>query len=131
MTEELKNKIKVASAKLDKIVDFAKIAGKINSRPVRFVVASFELVDGYVFKVALTEVIELIPDGAHGVVEAWLDAFIAGDWFLLVNSTGAFLSELNLIPFIEDEDEKNVYIALLTAFVRLIPQVTLPIETEG
>lgn len=130
MTEELKNKIKVASAKLDKIVDFAKIASKINSRPVRFVVSSFELVDGYVFKVALTEAIELIPDEAHGVVEAWLDAFIAGDWFLLVNSTGAFLSELNLIPFIENEDEKNVYIALLTALVRLIPQVTLP-ETES
>jgi hypothetical protein len=77
----------------------------------------------------LTEAIELIPDEAHGVVEAWLDAFIVGDWFLLVNSTGAFLSELNLIPFIDNDDEKNVYIALLTALVRLIPQVTFPNET--
>jgi hypothetical protein len=129
MTEELKAKIKTAAAKLDKIVDFARIASRINNRPVRFVVSSFELVDGYVFKVALTEAIELIPDEAHGVVEAWLDAFIVGDWFLLVNSTGAFLSELNLIPFIDNDDEKNVYIALLTALVRLIPQVTFPNET--
>ena len=126
MNEQLKEKIKIAAAKLDKIVDFAKIASKVQNKPVRFVVSSFELVDGYVFKVALTEVIELIPDEAHGVVEAWLDAFIDGDWFLLVNSTGAFLGQLNLIPFIEENDEVNVYVALLTALVRLIPQVTNP-----
>jgi hypothetical protein len=126
MNEQLKEKIKIAAAKLDKIVDFAKIASKVQNKPVRFVVSSFELVDGYVFKVALTEVIELIPDEAHGVVEAWLDAFIAGDWFLLVDSTGGFLAQLNLIPFIENEDEKNIYVALLLAFVRLIPQVTIP-----
>lgn len=126
MNEQLKEKIKIAAAKLDKIVDFAKIASKVQNKPVRFVVSSFELVDGYVFKVAITEVIELIPDEAHGVVEAWLDAFIDGDWFLLVNSTGAFLGQLNLIPFIEENDEVNVYVALLTALVRLIPQVTNP-----
>lgn len=126
MNEQLKEKIKITAAKLDKIVDFAKIASKVQNKPVRFVVSSFELVDGYVFKVALTEVIELIPDEAHGVVEAWLDAFIDGDWFLLVNSTGEFLGQLNLIPFIEENDEVNVYVALLTALVRLIPQVTNP-----
>ena len=129
MNELLRAKVKKAAEKLDKIVDFARIASRISNKPVRFVVSSFEFVDGYVFKVALTEAIELIPDKAHGVVEAWLDAFIAGDWLLLVNSTGAFLSELNLIPFIDNDDEKNVYIALLTALVRLIPQVTFPNET--
>lgn len=131
MNEQLKVKIKTAAEKLDKIVDFARIAGKIQNKPVRFVVSSFELVDGYVFKVALTEVINLIPDKAHGVVEAWLDAFIGGDWLLLVDSTGGFLSELNLIPFVEDDDEKNIYVALLLAFVRLIPQVTLPEESAA
>lgn len=128
MNEQLKEKIKIAAAKLDKIVDFARIASKIQNKPVRFVVSSFELVDGYVFKVALTEVIDLIPEEGHVVVEAWLDAFIDGDWFLLVNSTGAFLGQLNLIPFIEENDEVNVYVALLTALVRLIPQVTKPLE---
>lgn len=126
MTEELKSKIKLASEKLDKIVDFGKIASKINSKPVKFVVASFELVDGYVFKTALTEVVELVPDEALPVVEAWLDAWNEGDYYLLVDATGAFLANLNLIPYIEEEDEKNVYVALLTALVRLIPQVTLP-----
>lgn len=126
MNEVLRAKVKIGAEKLDKIVDFARIASKISNKPVRFVVSSFELVDGYVFKVALTEVIELIPEKAHGVVEAWLDAFIGGDWLLLVNNTGEFLGQLNLIPFIEDEDEKNVYVALLTALVRLIPQVTIP-----
>ena len=126
MNEVLRAKVKTGAEKLDKIVDFARIASKISNKPVRFVVSSFELVDGYVFKVALTEVIELIPEKAHGVVEAWLDAFIGGDWLLLVNNTGEFLGQLNLIPFIEDEDEKNVYVALLTALVRLIPQVTIP-----
>jgi hypothetical protein len=125
MNELLRAKVKNGAEKLDKIVDFARIASRISNKPVRFVVSSFELVDGYVFKVALTEAIELIPEEAHGVVEAWLDAFIAGDWLLLVNSTGEFLGQLNLIPFIEDEDEKNVYVALLTALVRLIPQVTI------
>lgn len=128
MNEQLKMKIKTGAEKLDKIVDFARIASRISNKPVRFVVSSFELVDGYVFKVALTEVIELIPEKAHGVVEAWLDAFIEGDWFLLVNNTGDFLGQLNLIPFMADEDEKNVYVALLTALVRLIPQVTMPEE---
>ena len=128
MNEVLRAKVKVGAEKLDKIVDFARIASKISNKPVRFVVSSFELVDGYVFKVALTEVIELIPEKAHGVVEAWLDAFIGGDWLLLVNNTGEFLGQLNLIPFIEDEDEKNVYVALLTALVRLIPQVTIPVK---
>ena len=128
MRENLRMKVKLAAEKLDKIVDFARIASRISNKPVRFVVSSFELVDGYVFKVALTEAIELIPEEAHGVVEAWLDAFIAGDWLLLVNSTGEFLGQLNLIPFIKDEDEKNVYVALLTALVRLIPQVTFPNE---
>ena len=128
MRENLRMKVKLAAEKLDKIVDFARIASRISNKPVRFVVSSFELVDGYVFKVALTEAIELIPEEAHGVVEAWLDAFIAGDWLLLVNSTGEFLGQLNLIPFIKDEDEKNVYVALLTALVRLIPQVTIPQE---
>jgi hypothetical protein len=128
MRENLRMKVKLAAEKLDKIVDFARIASRISNKPVRFVVSSFELVDGYVFKVALTEAIELIPEEAHGVIEAWLDAFIAGDWLLLVNSTGEFLGQLNLIPFIEDDDEKNVYIALLTALVRLIPQVTFPNE---
>ena len=128
MNEVLRAKVNVGAEKLDKIVDFARIASKISNKPVRFVVSSFELVDGYVFKVALTEVIELIPEKAHGVVEAWLDAFIGGDWLLLVNNTGEFLGQLNLIPFIEDEDEKNVYVALLTALVRLIPQVTIPQE---
>lgn len=126
MNEQLKEKIKIAAAKLDKIVDFAKIAGKIQNKPIRFFVAGFELVDGAVFKVAITEVVDIIPDGAHGVVESWLDAFIDGDWLLLVNSTGAFLGQLNLIPFIDEADEVNVYIALLTALVRLIPQVTRP-----
>lgn len=128
MRENLRMKVKLAAEKLDKIVDFARIASRISNKPVRFVVSSFELVDGYVFKVALNEAIELIPEEAHGVVEAWLDAFIAGDWLLLVNSTGEFLGQLNLIPFIKDEDEKNVYVALLTALVRLIPQVTFPNE---
>ena len=128
MNEVLRAKVKVGAEKLDKIVDFARIASKISNKPVRFVVSSFELVDGYVFKVALTEVIELIPEKAHGVVEAWLDAFIGGDWLLLVNNTGEFLGQLNLIPFIEDGDEKNVYVALLTALVRLIPQVTIPVK---
>jgi hypothetical protein len=128
MNELLRAKVKKAAEKLDKIVDFARIASRISNKPVRFVVSSFELVDGYVFKVALTEAIELIPEEAHGVIEAWLDAFIAGDWLLLVNSTGEFLGQLNLIPFIKDEDEKNVYVALLTALVRLIPQVTFPNE---
>lgn len=128
MNELLRAKVKKAAEKLDKIVDFARIASRIRNKPVRFVVSSFELVDGYVFKVALNEAIELIPEEAHGVIEAWLDAFIAGDWLLLVNSTGEFLGQLNLIPFIKDEDEKNVYVALLTALVRLIPQVTFPNE---
>lgn len=128
MRENLRMKVKLAAEKLDKIVDFARIASRISNKPVRFVVSSFELVDGYVFKVALTEAIDLIPEEAHVVVEAWLDAFIAGDWLLLVNSTGEFLGQLNLIPFIKDEDEKNVYVALLTALVRLIPQVTMTEE---
>lgn len=128
MNEVLQEKIKVAAEKIDKIVNFTKIAAKVKNKPVRVVVASFELVDGYVFKVALTEVIKLIPEEGHKVVEAWLDAFIAGDWLLLVNSTGAFMGQLNLIPFIDDDDETNMYVALLTALVRLIPQVTVPEE---
>ena len=128
MNEVLQEKIKVAAEKIDKIVNFTKIATKVKNKPVRVVVASFELVDGYVFKVALTEVIKLIPEEGHKVVEAWLDAFIAGDWLLLVNSTGAFMGQLNLIPFIDDDDETNMYVALLTALVRLIPQVTVPEE---
>lgn len=128
MNEVLQEKIKVAAEKIDKIVNFTKIAAKVKNKPVRVVVASFELVDGYVFKVALTEVIKLIPEEGHKVVEAWLDAFIAGDRLLLVNSTGAFMGQLNLIPFIDDDDETNMYVALLTALVRLIPQVTVPEE---
>lgn len=126
MNEQLKAKIKTAAEKIDKIVDFSKIAAKIKSKPVRFIVSGFELVDGYVFKVALTEVINLIPEKAHPVVEAWLDAFNAGDYLLLVESTGAFLAELNLIPLVDEDDEKNVYVALLTAIVRLIPQMSVP-----
>jgi hypothetical protein len=125
MNEQLKEKTKKAAEKIDKIFDFAKIASKIKNKPVRFLVAGFELVDGTVFRVALTEVIELIPEKAHPVVEAWLDAFIAGDYLLLVNSTGEFLAQLNLIPLVEEDDEKNVYVALLTAIVRLIPQTSL------
>lgn len=130
MNESLKAKIKAAAEKLDRIVNLNLIASKISNKPVRFVVSSFELVDGYVFKVALTEVIKLIPEQGHGVVESWLDAFLADDYFLLVNATGEFLAELNLIPFIEDDDEKNVYVALLTALVRLIPRKTVP-AVEG
>lgn len=126
MTEELKAKIRKAAEKIDKIVDFSKIASKISNKPVRFVVSSFELVDGYVFRVALTEVVGLIPEKAHPVVEAWLDAFIEGDYLLLVDKTGGFLAELNLIPLVEAGDEKNMYVAILTALVRLIPQVSLP-----
>lgn len=125
MTEELKAKIRKAAEKIDKIVDFSKIASKISNKPVRFVVSSFELVDGYVFRVALTEVVGLIPEKAHPVVEAWIDAFLEGDYLLLVDKTGGFLAELNLIPLIEKDDVKNVYIAILTALVRLIPQVSL------
>lgn len=126
MTNELKAKIKLAAEKVDKIVNFTKIAAKINNKPVRFVVSSFELVDGYVFRVALTEAVELIPDSAHPVVEAWVDAFIEGDYLLLVDKTGGFLAELNLIPLVEENDEKNVFVAILTALVRLIPQMSLP-----
>ena len=130
MNESLKAKIKAAAEKLDRIVNLNLIASKISNKPVRFVVSSFELVDGYVFKVALTEVIKLLPEQAHGVVASWLDAFLADDYFLLVNATGEFLAELNLIPFVEDDDEKNVYVALLTALVRLIPRKTVP-AVEG
>lgn len=126
MNEELTLKIKKAAEKIDKIVDFGKLASKINSRPVRFVVAGFELVDGYVFKVALTEVVELIPEQAYPVVESWLDAFIEGDYMLLVNNTSGFLAALNLIPLVDENDERNVYIALLTALVRLIPNIQKP-----
>jgi hypothetical protein len=125
MNEQLKTKIREAAEKVDKIVDFAKIASKVKNKPVRILVAGFELVDGTVFRVALTEVIELIPEKAHPVVEAWLDAFIAGDYLLLVESTGGFLAQLNLIPLVEENDEKNVYVALLTAIVRLIPQTSV------
>lgn len=130
MNESLKAKVNAAAEKLDRIVNLNLIASKISNKPVRFVVSSFELVDGYVFKVALTEVIKLIPERGHGVVESWLDAFLADDYFLLVNATGEFLAELNLIPFVEDDDEKNVYVALLTALVRLIPRKTVP-AVEG
>lgn len=126
MNEQLKSKVKMASEKIDTIVNFSKIASKIKNKPVRIVVSSFELVDGYVFRVALTEVIDLIPERAHPVVEAWLDAFIQGDYLILVDKTGGFLATLNLIPLVETDDEKNMYVAILTALVRLIPQVSLP-----
>jgi len=126
MNEALSKKIRLAAEKVDKIIDFSKIAKKINSKPVRFVVSSFELVDGYVFRVALTEAVELIPEKAHPVVEAWLDAFISGDYLLLVDTTGGFLAELNLVPLVETEEEKLVYIALLTALVKMIPPITKP-----
>jgi hypothetical protein len=126
MTETLKALIKTASEKVDKLVDFGKIASKINNRPVRFVVSGFELIDGYVFKVALTEAVELIPEKAHPVVEAWLKAFIEENYLLLVDNTAGFLAALNLISFVDENDERNVYVALLTAFVRMIPQVARP-----
>lgn len=131
MTDELLKKIKLAAVQVDDYINFPKIAAKINSKPVRFVVSSFELVDGYVFRVALTEAVELIPEKAHPVVEAWLDAFLAKDYLLLVDTTGGFLAELNLIPMVEFEEEKNVYIALLTALVKLIPPMTRPDEAAA
>lgn len=118
----------MASEKLDKIVNFSRIAEKINNKAVRFIVSAFEIVDYQIFKVSLTEIIELIPEEAHGVVESWLDAFIAEDYFLLVDSTGGFLAQLDLIKIVDNEDEKAVYVAILSALVRLIPKMTNPVE---
>jgi hypothetical protein len=128
MTESLNDKIKVAAVKVDEMVDFRKISGKISNKTVRLFVSMFEIVDGYVFKTAITEVVELIPVKAHPVVEGFLDAFIAEDYLLVVNSAGSFLTELNLIPIVKSDDQKNVYIALLTALVRLIPQMNKEAE---
>lgn len=128
MAEELSKKIKLASEKLDKIVDFHKIASKIDNKWIRFIVGAFEVADYQIFKVALTEVIDLLPESSYPVVEAWLDAFIAEDYLLLVNASGEFLAQLDLLKFLEYEKEKAVYVAILTFMVKLIPQKTLPIE---
>lgn len=128
MNDSLKKKIKLAGDKLDKIVDFGKIASKVENKAVSFVVRSFELVDGWVFRTALAEVVDLLPDTVEPVIESWIDAFLAEDYLVLVDATGDFLARLNLIPFIEDDDEKNVYVALLSALVKLIPPMTRPDE---
>lgn len=128
MTEELRKKIKLAAEKLDKIVDFHKIKSKIDNKWIRFIVGSFELADYQIFKVSLTEVIDLLPESSYPVVEAWLDAFIDEDYLLLVDASGAFLAQLDLLKFLEYEREKDVYVALLTFLVKLIPQKTVPIE---
>ena len=130
MNEQLIKKIKESSGKLDDFVNFPKIAAKIKSKPVRMLVSMFEVVDGYVFKIALTEVIELIPETAHPVVESFLDAFISEDYLLIVDAAGAFLTQLNLIPIVKEDDQRNVYVALLTAIVRLIPQMSNPENTD-
>lgn len=122
MNQELKNKIAVASEVIDKIVDFTKIASKIQNKPVKLVVSMFEVVDGYVFKTALTEVVNYVPEKFHPVVGAYLDAFIAKDYLLVVDKTAEMLTALNLIPLVEADDEKRVYTAILIALVRLIPQ---------
>jgi hypothetical protein len=126
MTEELKSKIKLAAEKIDKFVDFGKIASKITNKPIRFLVGAIELVDGTIFRVSLTEVIGKIPEEAHPVVDAWLDAFIQEDYLLLVDSTGAFLAELDMLKWVEEEKEKEIYVALLTMLVKLIPKLTNP-----
>lgn len=126
MNDQLNKKIKMAAEKVDTLVNFTKIASKIDNKFVRIVVGSFELVDGFVFKTALTQAVELIPEKAHPVVEGFLDAFVSEDYLQLVDRTGAFLTELNLIPVVATEDQRNVYIALLTAIVRLIPQMSQP-----
>lgn len=130
MNEQLREKIKLAAVKLDNFVNFGKIAQKVDHKLVRILINSFEMVDGYVFKIALTQTVELIPETAHPVVEGFLDAFITEDYLQLVDRTGAFLTELNLIPLVTTEDQRNVYIALLTAIVRLIPQMSIPDNTD-
>jgi hypothetical protein len=128
MTEQLAKKIKLVADKFDTIVDFNKIASKIENKWIRFIVSAFEVTDKQVFKVILTEVIDLIPDKAHPVVEAWIDAFLAEDYLLLVDASGEFLAQLDLLKFLEYEKERQVYVGLLTFLVKLIPQKTLPIE---
>lgn len=122
MNQETKNNIANASEVIDKIVDFTKIAAKINSKPVKLVVSMFEVVDGYVFKTALTEVVERIPEQYHPMVNAYLQAFIAKDYLLVVDKTADMLTSLNLIPLVDADDEDRVYTAILIALVRLIPQ---------
>ncbi len=126
MTEVLNNKIQTAAKKIDDLIVWSRIASKIKNKPTKVLVSSFELVDGYLFKTAIREIIELVPENAYPVVEAWLDAFIEEEYQVLVDATAGFLAELNLIPVIETADEKNVYVAILTAVVRLIPQMTKP-----
>lgn len=128
MTEQMRAKIKLAAEKLDKVIDFKKLADKISNKWVRFLVGAFEVADYQVFKVMLTEVVDIIPESAHPVVEAWLEAFIAGDYILLVDTTGGFLAELDLVPLVEKEDEKRVYAAILTALVKIIPCLPEPQE---
>jgi hypothetical protein len=122
MTEQLREKIKKSANKIDDLLNFVKIAQKIPNKALRWIVSAFELVDGTLFKLALQEVADILPEKALPVMEGFLDAFNAEDYLLLVDSAGEFLAELNLVKLTSVSNQKNVYVALLTFMVRLIPQ---------
>lgn len=121
MEKELEKKIEEAGKVIDGFVDFNAIGAKVSNKAVRLILSSFELVDGYVFKVALKEVVQLIPEKNHPIVSAYLDALIQKDYLIVVDKTADMLTALNLIPLVDEDDEKRLYTAILIALVRLIP----------
>lgn len=122
----MRETIKTTAEKIDSLVDWRKISSKIENKWVRFFVAALETVDGQIFKVCLTEIVDALPEQALPVAQSWMESFIAEDYLLLVDSTGAFLAELDLLKFLPEEKEKEVYKALLTMLVKLVPPLTQP-----
>lgn len=84
----LDEKINLAAAKIDGIIDFSQLSQKISHKVIRVLVGFIEAVDKQIFKVCLSEVVDALPEKAMPVVESWLDAFNQEDYLLLVDATG-------------------------------------------
>jgi len=119
----MKEKINKVGNIIDDLVDFPKLAKNMKSKILKVAFGSIEMFDGWAFKTALTELIDLVPDKFHPMVEAYLDAVIAKDYVTVKETTADVLNILIDIPKMDEQEEKAVYVAVLSAIMSVVPML--------
>lgn len=113
----VETKIEKAAQIFDDKIDFVHVSKGIKNVIVKGVIASVEMFDGTLFKIALTELIDLVPEDKKWIVEKYLDAIIANNWLVVTDTTADVINVFVDVPGANEEQEKTAYASVLVLMV--------------
>lgn len=114
-------KISQVSKIIDDELDFVQISkSKVKNIAVKGLVASIEMFDGSLIEMALTELFSIVPEDKKWIVDKYLDAIIAKNWMVVVDTTTDVLNVFLDVPGADEEEERTALAGVMVLIFKFL-----------